>query len=203
MDSFHGTGAFNLTLFPEWDSLFLDLATQDAETVIIEVVQKTTHRGWGHQANYVNSISSNTGGDNAESSSSKPWTPPAPSQKWPPARGNQAVKNYLANLNTASSEKKEPSDPPSKKPVPKAFGAQASYLESLSQPQPKKEEAPEEKPAENSKKPSSTSAKKWGPQRNYLESLSSNTIDASSTPTEPPSTELRVNPHMEEVSRTK
>ena len=31
IDSFHGTGGFNVTLFPEWDSLFLELAKQDPE----------------------------------------------------------------------------------------------------------------------------------------------------------------------------
>jgi hypothetical protein len=140
IDSYHGTGAFNATLFPEWDSLFLDLATQDPEQVIIEVTQKKTKRGWGHQASYVDSINNNN----------SPEPPPAaaPPAPWmtnyrPQAAGPPG--NYLAK----ASWKKAPSVDDAaastnnhKKIVPRASGVPGNYLEALSS-SPQQQQEPE------------------------------------------------------------
>ena len=37
IDNFHGTGAFNLTKFPAWDSIFLDYIDRPEEVVVIEL----------------------------------------------------------------------------------------------------------------------------------------------------------------------
>lgn len=57
IDSYHGTGAFDIEKFPSWNSLFLELVDRPAETVV--VVSKRTrrrHRGWAYQQNYLDNL---------------------------------------------------------------------------------------------------------------------------------------------------
>jgi len=144
IDSFHGTGAFNITEFPEWDSLFLDLATQDPEQVIIEVTQKKTRRGWANQGSYVDSISSSSSSSsNSEPSAAtstnlfSPPTSATPSKNRP--KGVRS--SYMPN--SAPSWKAKPDDSSvekAKKTLPRAMGAQGNYMEALNQQQQQKEE---------------------------------------------------------------
>lgn len=210
IDSFHGTGAFNVTLFPEWDSLFLELANQDAEKVIIEVQQKRTHRGWAHQASYINNInsgSSSSCSSNAESSSVH--------------RSRGIAGNYLANLGRDTSASTMPTDSlqgkqPAKKPIPRAAGIAGSYLDALNRKvQPQAEQPKQKKKTgrktrkerelirmEKQKKLDNVDApipakSTPGIQAGYLETLYSNTID--STPIETDKRQGRkVNPFLEE-----
>jgi hypothetical protein len=56
IDSFHGTGAFNATNFPSWDSLFLDLVNRPTETVVVFKSRQRHHRGWSNSNNYLDNI---------------------------------------------------------------------------------------------------------------------------------------------------
>lgn len=206
IDSFHGTGAFNVTLFPEWDSLFLDLANQDAEQVIIEVKQKRTHRGWAHQASYINNINGGTGASSKMGGTSV-------------HRSRGIAGNYLAALNrdASSPSLSSPSGTqPAKKPIPRAAGISGSYLDALNQKVPAEAElSPKKKKgrktrkereqikmerkkkldAVESPKPSKSTL---GIQAGYLETLFSNTIDSTAIETEErPS--RKVNPFLEQV----
>ncbi|KAG7374173.1 hypothetical protein IV203_013268 [Nitzschia inconspicua] len=44
IDKYHGTGAFNQTLFPRWDSIFLDYVDRPEETIVITVKQRQRRR---------------------------------------------------------------------------------------------------------------------------------------------------------------
>lgn len=51
IDNFHGTGAFNQTNFPEWDSIFLDCVDRPEEVVVIQMRQRRRQRKLsGHNA---------------------------------------------------------------------------------------------------------------------------------------------------------
>jgi len=61
VDNFHGTGAFNLTKFPEWDSIFLDCVDRPEEVVVIQIRERRRQRKLsGHNA-YFESLKSSTG----------------------------------------------------------------------------------------------------------------------------------------------
>lgn len=61
IDSYHGTGAFNITQFPTWDSLFLNLVTHPVDTVVVTVKQKNhRRRGFGPQGNYMSKLGSSS-----------------------------------------------------------------------------------------------------------------------------------------------
>ncbi len=208
IDSFHGTGAFNVTIFPEWDSLLLELANQDPETVIIEVKQKRSHRGWGHQASYVNTISNNAN-----------IAPRTSHFTAPPHCSRGIAGNYLANLNTKrSSPSTLTPGQKTPKPTSQASGLSRSYLEALSQQHIPNTEVhkrlrPKRKTGRKTRKEremihrqtgleqekeqtSALSRPRLGVKSGYLETLLSNAIE--STFTEPP-TERKENPYLEEV----
>jgi hypothetical protein len=57
IDRFHGTGAFNMTLFPSWDSLFLNLVVLPKEVVVVTVQgQKRSHRGLSGGNTYLENL---------------------------------------------------------------------------------------------------------------------------------------------------
>jgi len=58
IDNFHGTGAFNQTKFPEWDSIFLDCIDSPEEVIVIQIRQRRRQRKLsGHNA-YFESLKS-------------------------------------------------------------------------------------------------------------------------------------------------
>ena len=220
IDSYHGTGAFNTTLFPEWDSIFLQLVMQDQETIIIEVeAQKKSHRGWAHQGNYLDGISSSGGHEPDASSSST-------QKSSPPDRKRGPSGSYLAHLNSApisardsnpggASSSAAPKMKPKWKPTSKTSGAAGNYLESLSQP---KEQTSDNSNDMNLSMKSNGDGTGAGPINmkqnpngevrassgmrggNYLDGLSSNTIEsANQDEAVPQSNGLIENPHIESV----
>lgn len=189
IDSFHGTGAFNMTLFPEWDSLFLDMANRETEQVVVEVQQKTrSHRGWSHQSNYLNAMSAGAPSQQPEE------TTPVESK---PRRRGFGTGNYLENLNQAVSSEisnKKVEAPDSMAELPTAArNFPGNYLENIgaalkskfaNRRQRKKRtgrktrrEREEFKLAKKLKLlGNSASEMKPGRRVNYLETLTSNTI---------------------------
>lgn len=178
--------------------------------MIIEVKQKRSHRGWGHQNSYVNSISSSSVSDGSgdHRSSSYPTSP---------SRSRGIAGNYLSNLSknptlsTSSQEAK-----PNKKQIP--TGVSGNYLEALSQQTPETSQVPrrhrrtkrtgrktrreretlqiQKKLSPEIEPPTQPSSPKLGIQAGYLETLLSNTIENTS---EDLSLGHRENPHLEEV----
>jgi len=54
LESFHGTGAFNMTLYPEWDSVLKQLLSQPPEVVIIQARRRGKgHGGWSKDNPYM------------------------------------------------------------------------------------------------------------------------------------------------------
>jgi len=56
IDSFHGTGAFNATNFPSWDSVFMDFVTLPKEVVVVEIKRPQRRRGLASTNNYLESL---------------------------------------------------------------------------------------------------------------------------------------------------
>ena len=221
IDSFHGTGAFNLTLFPEWDSLFLDLATQDPEKVIIEVARtRKTRRGWGNQGGYFENMTSASASCSPAATTTTPWT--APSNQHRPAPGTGKYNIYRATWKTSSSTTdKDDSSPDAapKKTVPRSVGVQGNYMESLIQQKRMLEDGEKINPENRRKKRTGRKTRKerelalmqkkaeqvqeqlgdLPPSKSkclgYLETLLSNTNEGASDPSE-----RRENPYLEEVS---
>ena len=47
MESYHGTGAFNLTKYPEWDSMLIEMMFMPADVVVISAKRRGRgHGGW-------------------------------------------------------------------------------------------------------------------------------------------------------------
>ena len=68
---FHGTGALNMTRFPTWDSVFVDLVNRPVETVIVEIKRRgRSHRGWSNNQ-YLENL--NNGGGNVTRSKENPY----------------------------------------------------------------------------------------------------------------------------------
>ena len=227
IDSYHGTGAFNTTLFPEWDSIFLQLVMQDQETIIIEVeAQKKSHRGWAHQGNYLDGISSSGGhepsiGEKDTSSSSS-----STQKSSPPDRKRGPSGSYLAHLNSASTSARDsspgdaplsaaPKVKPKWQPISKASGAAGSYLESLNQQRDQITDKTNDvksnmkndvdgtggDPIMRKEEPNGGARKSSGMKAGYLDGLSSNTIEsANQDESALPSNGLIENPHLESVS---
>lgn len=61
IDKFHGTGAFNATIFPTWDSIFLDMIGRQEETIVISITseepQRRRRRGLSGHNSYLESLS--------------------------------------------------------------------------------------------------------------------------------------------------
>ena len=57
IDNFHGTGAFNQTIFPEWDSIFLDCVDRPEEVIVMQMrPRRRQSKLSGHNA-YFESLS--------------------------------------------------------------------------------------------------------------------------------------------------
>jgi len=126
IDNYHGTGAFNLTKFPEWDSIFLDCVDRPEEVMMIQTRQRRRQRKLsGHNA-YIESLKSlaNTNEEKAIEDK-KPTTT---------NRSFSTARNYLYSMKPITS-------PPSTTKKPKAFNitneklsGTSNYLDSLSSP---------------------------------------------------------------------
>jgi hypothetical protein len=58
IEKFHGTGAFNQTKFPEWDSVFLDYMDRPDEVIVIQMRQQRRQRKLSGYNSYIESLSS-------------------------------------------------------------------------------------------------------------------------------------------------
>lgn len=57
LESFHGTGAFNLTNYPEWDSMLLELMFTPPQVVIISAKRRGRgHGGWSKDNPYLEEV---------------------------------------------------------------------------------------------------------------------------------------------------
>ena len=190
--------------------MFLELANQDSEKVIIEVKQKRTHRGWAHHASYVDKINGGT----------SPSTNGVAGSSVHRSRG--IAGNYLANLGRDTSSPPMSTGSlqgtqPAKKPIPRAAGISGSYLDALNQKVAAEAEPPKQKKKTGRKtrkerelirmeknkkldKVESPSPSKSTPgiQAGYLETLFSNTIDSAASENDGRQGR-RVNPFLEEV----
>jgi hypothetical protein len=204
----------------------LQLAVQDLETVIIQVeAQKKSHRGWAHQGNYLDGISS--GFDPAAPAGTDEESSNSPAASTPRRKG--APGNTLANSNSASppQDSSQPSAvpkwKPKWKPVSRSSGVASNYLESLNQP--RQETGSNQQDSMKSKKSDESSAdakdqlkmnKDEGSHNgksvakmpktshtrggSYLDGLSSNTLESSNYDEAPAqSNGVIENPHIEAV----
>jgi len=135
IDNFHGTGAFNQTKFPEWDSIFLDCVDRPEEVMVMEVRQRRRQRKLSGHNDYFESLKSPSSAskgkedDDAKSETTKrsfsttnyldamkPTTPPPSNAKKsqkpkPTARKLSGSSNYLDNIASASPAPKSVASP--------------------------------------------------------------------------------------------
>jgi hypothetical protein len=194
IDKYHGTGAFNQTMFPKWDSIFLDYVDRPEEVIVMTVKQRQRRRSSlsGHNS-YLENM--------APPKTSPLSSGPAATKKPRPLAGTN---NYLDNMSKPASPDDSSTaskdEPQSSSTTPKAppRGMAGNYLESLSS-------VSNTLPSANSKPPSSASTSPTNPSRgfpgNYLDSLSSNNAQPSmeSNGVRKPMGDLAKNPFVEEV----
>ena len=57
LESFHGTGAFNLTDYPEWDSMLLELMFTPPQVVVVSAKRRGRgHGGWSKDNPYLEEV---------------------------------------------------------------------------------------------------------------------------------------------------
>jgi hypothetical protein len=58
MNSFHGTGAFNLTQYERWDSVLLDILSRPKEVIVVSAKRRGRgHGGWSKDNPYLQEVS--------------------------------------------------------------------------------------------------------------------------------------------------
>lgn len=58
MNSFHGTGAFNLTQYERWDSVLLDILSRPKEVIVVSAKRRGRgHGGWSKDNPYLPDVS--------------------------------------------------------------------------------------------------------------------------------------------------
>ncbi len=225
VDNFHGTGAFNQTRFPEWDSVFLECVDRPEEVIVLEMRQRRRQQKLsGHNA-YFESL----GNKPKESLKDKDEDDTMESAK----PTSFSTSNYLdamtstTNLTASAAAAAPPKTP---KVTSKKLSGASNYLDNLSSPvkakpkwSPKKDETKKETAAKkNDEKNKDVVAKKDKTKEvvaettpetkatsrrafassSYLDNLSlvtnatTNSSDARSTKQ---STEESNNPYLEEV----
>lgn len=131
IDNFHGTGAFNQTKFPEWDSIFLDCVDRPEEVTVIQVRQRRRQQQLsGYNAYF-------------ESLKQPQQTPKDTSKENPDGNGpyskatrkSFSAKSYLDSMTpvTDPSPKEKPTMTPWKSKTIQRLSSASSYLENLSE----------------------------------------------------------------------
>lgn len=143
LDSFHGTGALDMTKYPSWDSVFLELIAMDSEAIHVKAsstASQNRRRGWSNRAGYLDDLSTKKQLDDCFQNTSPSGR--KEEGKKPPQQVVRAFRSgsYLNDLGTKSgdqpakkSSKKIPKAPSKPKPVttPKLRSSSANYLEAL------------------------------------------------------------------------
>jgi hypothetical protein len=140
IDKYHGTGAFNQTTFPQWDSIFLDYVNRPEEIIVMSVKQRQRRRSsLSGRNDYLEDMSKSSNTPTPPSSASQlPKNANKPTTRSTPRRG--ITGSYLDSLSSSGggvdNTPREQQQPPPPKPAspPTLKGSAGSYLESLSNP---------------------------------------------------------------------
>lgn len=120
IEKFHGTGAFNQTKFPEWDSVFLDYMDRPDEVIVIQMRQQRRQRKLSGYNSYIESLSSKSSSNGNGNNHIKEKTSLVYSQYVPKMtniRGNLPGPNsYLESLSSLSSSSSTTSNEGGKSP---------------------------------------------------------------------------------------
>ena len=130
IDNFHGTGAFNQTKFPEWDSIFLDFVDRPEEVIVMQMrPQRRQSKLSGHNA-YVESLSNKS---SAASSAATGKTEDGSSTESETTNGSfSTARNYLDSMKptTLTSSTAKKSQLP--KTTSRKLSSSSNYLDNLS-----------------------------------------------------------------------
>lgn len=128
IDNFHGTGAFNQTKFPEWDSVFLECVDRPEEVMVIQMRQRRRQSKLsGHNA-YFESLKTSSSPTN-EKDETKMEDPSEPTAF--------STSNYLDAMKSDTNlTASAPVSTAPKKPeiTSKKLSSAGSYLDNLSRP---------------------------------------------------------------------
>jgi len=228
IDNFHGTGAFNLTKFPEWDSIFLDYIDRPEEVVVIELRNRRRQQKLSGHNLYFESLKriSNVTRESVEDRTNpksnhrafstarnyldtmKPSNDPHPVSKKSRASKTTSRKlSYLDRISSSSAHTslpKTPSKPKKENSSKTTDKKKKSGLKEKGSNKPEKQTAHRDDSSEKAKK-ISTDFESTTPSKssNYLDSLSTIPIGESSSndnQKSKQSTDLSKNPFLHEVS---
>ena len=138
IDKYHGTGAFNQTVFPQWDSIFLDYVSRPEEIIVMSVKQQQRRRSsLSGRNDYLEDMAKKS---SSSSSSSNTQLPTSTNSPPTPRRG--VTGSYLDSLSSGGGggvdnkpKQQQQQPPPIKPPSPPTMkGSAMNYLESLSNP---------------------------------------------------------------------
>jgi hypothetical protein len=104
LDTFHGTGALDMSRFPSWDSFFLDMVTMDKETVVVLTKkQKRKARGWSNKAGYLDDLAKKSGLERGFKGSQQESPVRSKTGSSLPKRSHRGYNNagYLSNLSSS------------------------------------------------------------------------------------------------------
>jgi len=123
IDNFHGTGAFNLTKFPEWDSIFLDCVDRPEEVIVIQIRQRRRQRKLsGHNA-YFESLKSTTSEDKTKADGTA---------KLSTTKKTFSTENYLDSIKSAIPSSSSTKVSRTSKITGKKLSGTRNYLDNLS-----------------------------------------------------------------------
>mmetsp|Transcript_62720 Transcript_62720/g.70207 ORF Transcript_62720/g.70207 Transcript_62720/m.70207 type:complete len:655 (-) Transcript_62720:198-2162(-) len=111
IEKFHGTGAFNQTTFPEWDSIFLNYMDRPDELIVIQIGQRRRQRKLSGYNPYFESLSPSSSSSATKDKLPSPWifSKKKPQSQYVPKKFNRrgqlpGPNNYLESLSCLSSK---------------------------------------------------------------------------------------------------
>lgn len=144
IDNFHGTGAFNQTRFPEWDSVFLECVDKPEESVVLQMrSRRRQHKLSGHNA-YFESLGKKKPTESQEEPADEKAASNESSKPTAFSTSNylDAIKSTTTNLTVSSSATTSSTTsgttpvaaPKKPKTSSKKLSSASNYLDNLSKP---------------------------------------------------------------------
>eukprot|EP00537_Pseudo-nitzschia_pungens_P010027 CAMPEP_0172390518 /NCGR_PEP_ID=MMETSP1061-20121228/7143_1 /TAXON_ID=37318 /ORGANISM="Pseudo-nitzschia pungens, Strain cf. pungens" /LENGTH=663 /DNA_ID=CAMNT_0013120917 /DNA_START=230 /DNA_END=2221 /DNA_ORIENTATION=+ len=200
IDNFHGTGAFNQTRFPEWDSVFLDCVDRPEEIMVMQIRSRRRQQRLSGYNAYFESLkkpqpqSPSSGGDDDDATTTSKASPASKPDSTPSA-GNRRVFSAQSYLDSMGSTPPPPSGPapknswqPPNRKTNRRLSDASSYLEHLSAgPPPPTNKDGSTRESSSSSSSSIPSRRTFGPGKStsYLEFLSGASSSSSTDPNTP------------------
>ena len=131
IDNFHGTGAFNQTKFPEWDSAFLECVDRPEELMVIQMRQRRRQSKLSGHNEYFESLKSSSTSSPVENKKDETKEEPSEPTAFSTSSYLDAIKS---DTNLTTSAAPAPTAPKKPEITSKKLSSASSYLDNLSKP---------------------------------------------------------------------